>query len=80
MFKEIKIIEEYHQRPEPTKRQVIEINNAKGILGTEELNKLEAKFKFLISSTHQQFNCRKFSNVTIYVTTYLFSTTRTEVI
>ena len=73
MFKEIKIYERYWSEPEPEKCKTEEVLNANNKLGSEELANLNPKYKHLINTDFYSFECRKYTNVTITVRTYLFS-------
>ena len=73
MFKEIKVIEEHFQQDDAPNTSINEIKNSNGKLGSVELLNIESKFKYLINQHTTSYPCRKYTNVTIFVTTYLFS-------
>lgn len=72
MFVEIKVIEEHYDDDNFKKRAINEVPNNSGKLGSKQLNDLDNKFR-LISTNTQNYPCRKFNNVTVFVTTYLFT-------
>lgn len=72
MFVEIKVIEEHYYNSNNNSNNIKEVINGTNDLGSEQIKKLSDKFNLISSNTHH-FPCRRFSNVTILVTTYIFS-------
>ena len=72
MIIEIKIVEEHYVNEETEKRFIEEIPNSSGKLGSKQIENLGNKFK-LVSSKTYHYDCRNFNNVTIFVTSYIFT-------
>lgn len=76
MFVEIKVIEEHFNCNDNNNTVIEEVPNSSKTLGSEQIKKLGNKFNLISSSTYH-YPCRKFNNVTVFVTTYIFSDKKT---
>lgn len=72
MIIEIKVIEEHYPRNKSEPRIIEEIPNSSGKLGSKQIENLSNKFQLVSSNTYHYY-CRSFENVTVFVTTHIFS-------
>lgn len=72
MIIEIKVIEEHYVNEETEKRFIEEVPNNSGSLGSKQIKELNNKFQFVSSNTYH-YDCKNFNNVTVFVTSYIFT-------
>tara|TARA_Y100000588_G_scaffold63872_1_gene63507 strand:+ start:4937 stop:5182 length:246 start_codon:yes stop_codon:yes gene_type:complete len=72
MIIEIKVIEEHFPQSKSKPRTIEEVPNSSGKLGSKQIESLNNKFQ-LVSSNTYHYDCRNFDNVTVFVTSYIFS-------